>query len=587
MKIMKRRAMNNRTMITLVVVIMFHVFNTMAREIRSPLPVWRFYNHYPVICQDKNDCPWSFDAWGAGYVRTSDSAFKDFVTFQTDQLSALFFDQTAFVGINAFAPGSFDASSVFLQFAQITPRICYNEKGAFFGFNADHVLRCSPCWHVGVRANIPYRNIKNELFDCCDLAEDRLEDFCRLQNEQVLDDLCIPQVITQSYAYRLDFLSALPMTVNAPVEMLVQYFNDRVEINDINVGVQPNPLNSYPIHVIQRDDGTPPGAPFAMVKAALGACPDVDGLPNLDSNGNGAGGNNQRAHFTTGTDYLPLGANPAAQRRLWVVPTAQDSGGGLELMLDARTIRTAISSITQTLNTDVLNIFAELGGISFASQKTQGAGDLLLEFYGNRLWGCDLLSELFVGVRFPTGVRIKDPGKLLAMPTGNNGHFELYFGGMQGYHGSNWLHAKLNVLYGHAFSRTEKVGAPFTGATVKNIGPAIDARIAWDFFVGDLDFTFLPPCCPCAGIDIGYQLYVKSKDHVSFSVTSTADLFGVVQTLDANVIEKRTNVLANKVKTEVFYQGECWETFAGWHHVFAGRNASKETDWYLGFVIYF
>jgi hypothetical protein len=60
-----------------------------------------------------------------------------------------------------------------------------------------------------------------------------------------------------------------------------------------------------------------------------------------------------------------------------------------------------------------------------------------------------------------------------------------------------------------------------------------------------------------------------------------------VQPLDAHVIERRTNVMAHKVKTEIFYQGDYYETFAGWHHVFAGKNASKETDWYIGFAIYF
>lgn len=587
---MKRREMNKRLVIILLCMITFCTSPLNAREIRTPLPVWRFYNHYPLPRPKADDCGcWNFDVWGAGYFRNSDEAFKDFNGFDTEQLSALFFGEPSFVGIQAFVPGSVSPINPFLQFAQITPKVCYNETGAFFGINVDRVVGCSGCWHVGARANISFRNIKNELVDCCDLvAEENLSDVCVMDNENVLNAVCSPEVITQSYAYRLDFLSSLFLEANPPNERLVQYSATDVRINQVLItNGQLNPANHNPVHVIQRDDGTQPAPPFALVQTSNGACPNVLSLPDVGSDGSGAGGNNQRARFIQGTNYLPLGSNIAAQRLLWVVPTARDNGGGLELMPDAINIRTAINSITQGINTSVLDFFAAQG-ISFASQKTQGAGDLLLEFYANRPWACDILfSELYAGIRFPTGIRVKNPGQLLKMPTGNNGHYELYGGTMLGWQGLCWLYGKLSLLGGYVFPRKERVAAPFAGATIKNIGPTIDGKTSWAYFVGDLDFTFVPPCCQRVGFDLGVQLYVKSKDKVKFDVINFIDLIGVLQPLDANVIERRTNVIAEKVKTEAFVQGDCWELFGGFHHVFAGKNASKETDWYLGFVIYF
>jgi len=96
------------------------------------------------------------------------------------------------------------------------------------------------------------------------------------------------------------------------------------------------------------------------------------------------------------------------------------------------------------------------------------------------------------------------------------------------------------------------------------------------------------PCdCWRVGIDVGYQAYVKQKDHIRFDSTTAVDLFGVTQTLDPNVLERRTDQVAHKIKTEIFHRGCNWQICAGWQHVFAGKNATHDTDWYLGLSAYF
>ncbi len=74
---------------------------------------------------------------------------------------------------------------------------------------------------------------------------------------------------------------------------------------------------------------------------------------------------------------------------------------------------------------------------------------------------------------------------------------------------------------------------------------------------------------------------------MSLKSTTATDFLGFTQPLDKNVLRERTDVVSHKVRTEMFHQGDFWELFAGWTHVFAGKNAPKETDWHLGLIAYF
>ena len=89
------------------------------------------------------------------------------------------------------------------------------------------------------------------------------------------------------------------------------------------------------------------------------------------------------------------------------------------------------------------------------------------------------------------------------------------------------------------------------------------------------------------GCTIGYELYAKRKDKICFYGSTAKDFFGVQGTLDPCVLANRTNVVAHKARFEFFCQTRSCEFFAGWTHVFAGKNAPKETSWYLGIMIGF
>ncbi|MBI2775121.1 hypothetical protein HYX58_03905 [Candidatus Dependentiae bacterium] len=551
-----------------------------AREIRNPLPLWWGYWHYPQPRPKDVETCWNIDTWGAGYYRSAKNMFRNNETIKTENLDAVIFGLEDFLGVNAFPAGEIDPLNPFLQFSTFSPRISYNERGAFFGITVDTVFGCDCEWHIGLRATIPYRDIEMELDSCCaDLEDGSLDKVCRMEREQVLSEGGISplvQVIEDAFAYRLDFLASLRLTVNAPQEPLIK-FQQPILMNQNNV-TQIN-MVPYPVNVIAKDVGTVPTAPFTINKVVAA------GLPNLAADGSGLA-TNSRAHFDNGTNYAPLGANLANQRRLWVLPTAAVTGGVFDIADDARNIQTAIKAIIKGLpNSSALQFFQGFG-FDFNTQRTIGPGDLNLELYFQRYW-CDFFGEGLLGVRAPTGKKIKNPKLLLQQSTGNNGHWEPYLGFIAGWEGLDWLHIKADGRYYYVAPAREEIAATFKGSTVKGLGPTTEADISWQYFVGDIDFTFLPVCNPRVGLDLGYQVYVKGHDHVNFVMGQLIDFLGNPALLDPAVAENRTNVTAHRIRAEIFHQSDYAEIFGGWMHTFAGKNSMKDTDWYLGMMIYF
>jgi hypothetical protein len=373
------------------------------------------------------------------------------------------------------------------------------------------------------------------------------------------------------------------LTVNAPQEPLVKYHAGTppdIRINDGRI----SDFSNNPVTVIDRDSGTVPNAPFTLRQTTNVGGEAANNLAFVAADGSGIA-NNARGRFSQNIDYTPLSTNIANQKRLWVVPTAASASPSFGLVGQANAIGNLIAALAQDVNTSVVDFFFA-NGVSFDTQRSVGVGDTTVQVYANHAW-CDWWAEVFVGAMFPSGKRLNNPGLLLKQLTGNNGHYVVQLGGYLGWEGLDWLNIKLDAMYSYATPRTEKVAAAFQGATVKNIGPTVDAKVSWQYFVADLDFTFLVPCNPRVGVDIGYELYVKGRDHVSFADTTATDFFGVVQPLDASVIEERTKGMLHKARTELFYQADNWELFAGFMHAFAGKNAPKETDVHLGFIVYF
>ena len=593
-----------------------------ARQWQAPSPL-RYgyaYSHFPFMPPtEENECNrcWWFDMinpWAAGEAWHANKAFISNDTTNRQDLSGLFFGQTSFTLANILSPGSTSPFFPLAGIITLSPTFDSTQNTAWFGLNIEKHFGCEGQWHVGARFRIPFRDIKNTLDSCCQLESDPSEFYAVNANELVCNSELISStaLILNSFAYRLDFLSELPLLPNGTGKF-VNYANPAGTIaGDITIGgIDVTDADSAvpPVQVIAIPIGLAPTGPFALREVQGGASDPaslclVSDQTSVDTLVSGgffvpASGlpvvTGDRYVFDNATHlattYLAggLGTDPIAQAGLWVVPSAAGAEPAFDIVGAARTIEAEFNAIVNSVDISVVSLLTQTG-ITFNTQRTAGPGDFDAEIYVHRdfcgCWG-DWFAEGIFGATFPTAHRDNSPNLLLLVPKGNNRHYEVKVGGIFGWQPTDWVALKADAFYSWALKRNEKVAAPFMGATVKNIGPTITAKTSWGYFYGDFDVTFMVPCvCPQLGIDVGYQPYVKQKDKISLSQTTAVDLLGNTNGLDPSVLQMNTKQISHTIKGEVFYQACSWQLFAGFNHSVAGKNAPYYADWYLGLEVY-
>lgn len=575
----------------------------LARELRAPIPFrngFQRFEHYPYICEGLDKC-WDFDAYFGAWHREADGAFRHGTKKET--LAQLIFGSQSFVLMNAFSPGTDNDDFAALSLAELTPLFNYSENGAMFALNINRRLDCT-AWDVGARLNIPFRSVtvsadnvvgdQNVLNGINALLINRAldQDVQNNPNPNPPPDRLQPDPspVTSVFAYRLDALNALGLVDfrnpnSVPVNAVTIGGDDNVvDNNSTTQPGQPNPVNVL-------GSATTPRQPFSIANSNVTAILPADGTL-----ANGA-----RANFNSSQNYTALASNPANQRLLWVTPTDFNDpvnppdNSPLAISTAAQNIAAAVATALQNPPPEATVTVAQFlaaRNVNFDAQRLTGAGDLDVDFYARRNFCSECHGDWYIegiaGLRLPTGKRVRNPGLLYAQPLGNNGHTEIK-GGMQvGWNPGNWFAMKADVSGYHVFKRKEHVAAAFTGATIRNIGPVVDAKISWNYLLANLDFTFYRQGCDsCSGIDLGYQPYYKFKDKVTFEQLTAADFLGNVQTLDATILERNSKRYLHRIKVEAFHKTCDWEIYGGWLHSIAGRNIQRETDWYAALAIFF
>jgi hypothetical protein len=592
----------------------------LAREFRTPLNLQQgMYGHLHVPLElDDEDLEHKiqYDVWGGAYAQSANQVYNE--CHHKVNVAQIFFGKENFHGADVFfdskVTSSNNPASAWLTFATLSPRVEYNENGAVFGGE----IRSS--WNdtlrFGLRVNLPYKVVEfhKDENDCgCGLGEETIEDVCIRQSDLFVanTDPRVTQgsTIDNDWAWRLDFLSALcSSSCTIP---LVKYGTGagnptRIDGRDVtetgNLSPDPNFVAGNPVHLVQISVGD---VPTGLLAAPWD--PTVMALPFLDGAGTGPGDGN-RTRFASGTDYTTLAGNMAAQSKFWLVPTLVQNGAANELATsaDANQIRNMIEQLIDTIDTSAVDFFIDRG-ISFDTQKTRGIGDLDTQLFAGCMVRDDCYAEAQLGVRFPTGKRIKKPNLLYKTPTGNNGHYEIELGAMAWWKPIDCVALKGDASYHWVLERSERVAAAFKGATVKNINPILDADISWRYFIGHLDLTFIHPENPGLGLDIGYEFYWKNKDDICFkgicdigdcednkgvpfstiNGTNATDFFGNSEPLDPCVLAKFTNRISNKLRIEFFHHWNFGDLYMGWSQVFHGKNIMRETSYYIGMSINF
>lgn len=575
-------------------------------EFRSPLTYDRPQQHWPLYpvqqafwfpwMQDgREDESWQIQSWVTTYARSAQDAFwnpeKNKNTTKTASLSTLFFGKESFRVEEAFVNGMIQnpspllAANPAIAFSHIFPHLEYTETGAVFGVMFDKTLGDDDMWHVGSRLSLPVVVI--DVDQDVSLTEvENIEDVVRYRLIQLNEDA---RGDNYEYAYRADFLSALslPTSVDNTIPVL------RVEDGQVRLAEQTLSGNTSAInngdeglpaaYVVKRSDETFPQVPFrktpTQVTTALAA--------------NGSGSDNTAYFFKVGTDYTNLLKDRATLGTLFVVPRANDANTDITLQANALSLNKGILS-------DVLNqYFFELGnqpveeflleqGIDIlASERIVGVGDMEWEVYGGYGDRNKWFIDLNLGLRLPTGKRQKNGQNVFFVSTGHNGHFELMAMLEGGWRPCKYFAFKLDGSVSHAFRRTEHLAARFTGSTVNSIGPDVEAKVSWTYFIAHVDLNFFHPYNDNIGMMVGYEFYARRKDHIKYDVETMKDFAGQTGTLDATAAAARTNSMSHKIRGEFFHRWNYFELSLGLSTIVAGRSMPKETEAHLTFDVYF
>ncbi len=557
------------------------VHTIQARELRTPTILHRGPIN-ELFLELKRD--WCANFWFGEYWRSAKKAFNE--CGDTVNYAELYFGQSQFNAQQAFANSTAQTpTNPLLATSILGPRIKYKEQGTVLGLNFQGWA--TDTWRFGVRANLPLKKVRIKRLQSCGNGSSPLggQTTTNLTQERVETVNGTP---VRSFAYRLDFLSRLPYacTCLGLNYLIVNYrdpdfpFDNPVTISNQDISNE----NGTPVSVIKSANGTIPTGPFAISQQTAQQLPILSATGGIESSGRNIP-NNGRARFDTSVNYLPLGADPAAQSTLFVVPSVS----GNQVVAPARVIEEQVDELLDCISPTAEQVFTDCG-ISFAPVCLQGVGDFDTEIFAGHCFSPCVYGEIFFGMSWPTGKRVKNPLQVFKQPLGNNGHYESRVG-LQGlWEPCRYAVLKADLAVSIVHKATERVAASFAGATVKNIGPTVPASIGWNYFTLHADVILTHPS-KTTGIDIGYELYHKSSDHISILKSSTLDCLGNCNRLSSRPLSDHTEVTSHKIRAEFFYDFCLFKRegdfFIGGSHVVAGRNAPRETDFEFGFTFYF
>jgi len=537
---------------------------------------------------------------------------EDLCDSRTVPLSTLFFGKSEFRGEEAFAGGILinrPSGSPGLSFAKLRPRFDYNERGVVLGMHFEKRPECKK-WRFGFNFTLPIKSIEIEQnSDCC--CEETLGDVMCIERAHLVpadgDSTCGTdgklgeQAYAEGWSYRLDFLTSLYMPNGEP---LVQY-----EDGNIKIAGFPTNYNCPPQATVvfrKRPDCT------CYYCTSVEPCdssltwplynPDNGREPNVVTPlpGDGCTGlsTNQVARTVDDQDYTMLAMDRCAQASLFVMPfynNAPEGEGFVYIQPNAQVMKDIIDDIVNYLDftgkASASHFFSQRGVCLCKNEYVCGLGDFDTDFYVGYDFDERSFLEFVVSLRLPTGKKNKNPGRVFYQPTGNNGHVETKVGFAGGRRTKRWFGFSADVVYSHVFEACEKRAAAFRCAQIKNIGPCVDAKVKWGYFLAHADFTLFHPENQNMGFALGYEFYYKKKDDICFCFCDkdprVKDFLGEFHELDARLLSMNTDVATHKIRGEFFHRWCYFEIYGGASKVLGGWNGMRETEAHIGFDIYF
>jgi hypothetical protein len=463
----------------------------------------------------------------------------------------------------------------------------------------------------GVRVKVPFKRIEMRRLDQSGVRGGAdLQDVRAIQPVVAETDSPDYSPAVQSEMMRMDFAESL---VQSSDRNSVLDFSGVAKVGGKQVAsseTNPSETAAQRLAVIKSPPGLIPRAPVA--KSNVAKVLSDNSMPTtystLPADGSASYGKVYTFSDTSGfynglldgnaSDVKTRQANQAVKETLWLIPFGHETEAGkmsktvkgVEFGSPMRILQDLSEQVTE-------NVYEWLHdrGYHFESDAKSGIGDASIEFFYQQDFSSDLHAEARVGLGVPTGRDKEYYKNPYQVRLGNGGHWEVYFGGSAGWRPLSSLCFSADGNIAFVLNETETRCATYKGATVKNIGAKIDADIGWRYATLSLDCTMFHPESDSFSGVVGYQLYWKGRDDVSFKSTKAQSWLGknyngttgvfdeYLVDLDHTVLAKNTNSLGHQVRAEASLRvGSYCELFAGGGYMFAGRYVPKNIDCYCG-----
>lgn len=283
---------------------------------------------------------------------------------------------------------------------------------------------------------------------------------------------------------------------------------------------------------------------------------------------------------------------------LWLMTVANDAGNAHLVPATARDLDVRI----ERYGKESVEQWLWRNNFQFTTNQRTGLGDIDVDVFYEHDFNEDWRGEVSLGLRLPTGGSSDYSGNpYKANPLlGNGNHVEVKLGANVGWATPwDWLNVKANASYSFVVEATEQRAAAFKGATVYGIGPKVDADVDWGYFCGSLDATVFHRKTDDLSTTIGYEIYYKTEDNVTFKNKTLknawfgrkhngANFVDFEHTLDNAVAERNTERIAHRLRFESHWHAHKYMSiFAGGAFTFAGQNVAKESDVHCGMKVRF
>lgn len=547
-----------------------------------------------IPSKKSDNCCWNIEKWTSLYTRSAGKAFQSHdnesnkVTTNTKSLATLFYGKDRFKAAEAFPNGKItDVAQLnkftpLLNVAYLTPEYRYDEKGICFGMHVNYTFEEDCNWHIGGVINVPVSVV--EVTPQGEVFEEQLENLYKINTIKAQASSTTPNTVqeyTEDLTIRYDLLNSLMLDEQTK---LLRQDGPNTKVGYISIDGNTDLTSGQQAYFIKRSNTQPPAAPYRKQASQI--------TGQLTPNGLGAA-DDSVLFVATGTNLSVLNTNSDAQAELWLVPRANNTNPD-ELTPLSQAMVDQISSAIHDFddsNRSVTNFLTKQGLALAHYERKAGLGDVKAAIYGcYHDQECDWFIKLVGGTKLPTGTK-KDRDECLhvtQLQTGNNRHWELFAQIAAGYQPLEWLSFDMTASANHVFARNQNFVAAFEGATVKNLGSCIKARVSWDYFTAQANVNLFHPHNPELGCTLGYSLFAKNSDHVRYDNADAIDLFGNKnKVLDADVATLKTKAMTHSVRAEVFHRWNYCEIAAGGSYGIAGRNAMKETEAHIGLSVYF